>query len=210
MGFQKTGTSSLAVALERLGYAVTNVNRAVDARIAAGDDPQAAADAIAVAALARPGGAGYDEGLSGHDALQDSPGPFVVEALDRAYPGSKFILTHRPFEKWIASYARFFPDENNALRAWMYGVPRLSGHEDAYRAVYEGRNAAIRARFAGRPGDFLEMDLSAGAGWHDLVAFLGPDLLPRFPHANAGGTMAQAQGRGGGGLVARALRKLGA
>jgi len=194
VGFQKTGTSSLAEALERLGYRVTNVNRQVDARLAAGaEPPRAVAEEIAVAAL-------HD-----HDAIQDSPSAFVVEALDRAWPGSKFILTHRPFEAWIESYRRFFPDENNALRRWMYGVERLSGNEDAYRAVYEARNAAIRAHFAARPGDFLEMDLAAGAGWHELVTFLGPELLPAFPRANAGGTHPAKAPAGRIGRMARRL-----
>lgn len=175
LGFQKTGTSSVAEALSRLGYSVTNVNREVDAALAAdAGDPQATADRIAV------------EGLRDIQVIQDSPSAFVYEALDRAYPGSKFILTTRPVDRWLTSYGKFFPDENNALRKWMYGVDRFSGNEDRYREIYETRNAAIRAYFADRPGDFLEMDLSAGAGWHDLVTFLGPERLPRFPHANPG------------------------
>lgn len=195
VGFQKTGTSSVAEALERLGYSVTNVNREVDARLAEGaDDPQAVANEISVQALRR------------YEVIQDSPAAFVYEALDKAYPQSKFIFTHRPFGKWVESYRKFFPDENNALRAWMYGVDKLSGNEARYREVYEGQNAAIRSYFADRPGDFLEMDLSRGDGWLELVSFLGADTLPRFPHMNAGKGEASAQGALGAGR--RAAKQL--
>lgn len=203
IGFQKTGTTSLAEALERLGYRVTNVNRDVDAALAASGatgaaDPQAEAERIAIAALET------------HDVIQDSPAAFVYQALDRAYPGSKFILTHRPVDKWLKSYEKFFPDENNALRRWMYGVDRFRGNEARYRAVYESRNAAIRAYFADRPQDFLEMDLSGGAGWHDLVTFLGAAALPPFPHANAGGSKEKVRryGTGGRTLARRLLKHL--
>lgn len=175
IGFQKTGTSSVAEALGRLGYRVTNVNLDANARLEAGPDDARAAILAAVF-----------EGLTNHDVIQDSPGPFVYEELDRAYPGAKFIFTTRPFDDWIASYAKFFPDENNALRRWMYGVDRLSGNEARYRAVYEAQTTAIRAYFADRSDDFLEMDLSAGDGWYELVSFLGRDRLPRFPHTNPG------------------------
>ncbi|MCA8884458.1 MAG: hypothetical protein KDA50_12050 [Rhodobacteraceae bacterium] len=199
IGFQKTGTTSLAEALERLGYAVTNINRDVDAALSTPtDDPQAVADRIAI------------EALKSHHVIQDSPAAFVFQALDRAYPGSKFILTYRPVDKWLKSYEKFFPDENNALRRWMYGVDRFSGNEARYRQVYESQNAAIRSYFADRPQDFMEMDLSGGAGWYDLVNFLGPDLLPRFPHANIGGSKRQTRqyGTGSKTLARRLLKRL--
>ena len=199
IGFQKTGTTSLAEALERLGYKVTNVNRTVDAALAAGAaDPQAEAERIAI------------DALKTCHVLQDSPSAFVYQALDRAYPGSKFILSYRPVEAWLKSYAKFFPDENNALRRWMYGVERFQGNEARYRAVYENQNAAIRTYFADRPQDFLEMDLSAGAGWYDLVTFLGAETLPPFPHANVGGskTLARSYGTGGRTLARRLLKRL--
>jgi len=198
LGFQKTGTSSLAEALDRLGYSVTNVNREVDARLAAGvADPQKEAEEIACA------------GLRDHHVIQDSPAAFVYEALDRAYPGSKFILTTRPFEKWMASYAKFFPDENSALRKWMYGCDRLSGNEARYREIYERQHAAIRRHFADRPGDFMEFDLAGGDGWYELVGFLGRDALPSFPHMNPGDrTRRRRYNTGAKTLVRRLMRSI--
>jgi hypothetical protein len=196
IGFQKTGTTSIAEALRRLGYTSRNIHKEVNARLLAEPDadPQKLSEDIAIDVL-----------RSVH-VIEDSPTPFIYEALDRAYPGSKFILTTRPVEKWLASYQRFFPDENNPLRRWMYGTDRLSGHEDHYRAIYETRHAELRAYFADRPGDFLEMDLSTGAGWYELVNFLGKDALPPFPHSNAGGTLKQKRRYGTG--MRRLFRKL--
>ncbi|MGJ8583230.1 MAG: sulfotransferase family protein [Marinosulfonomonas sp.] len=174
VGFQKTGTSSLANALRRLGYRVGKAHSQINEVL----DPNAAdADAVVEAETLRC----MDE----HDALQDSPCSFMFEALDKAFPDSKFILTYRPVESWLGSYAKFFPDENNSLRKWMYGVPRFSGHEDTYKAIYESQNNQIRSYFHNRPESFLELNLAEGQGWHELVTFLGPDMLPPFPHKNA-------------------------
>ena len=93
-------------------------------------------------------------------------------------------MTTRDTEEWLESYRRFFPDQNNPLRRWMYGVERLSGNEARYRQVYEAQNAGIRAYFATRPNDLLVMDLSKGDGWIKLVTFLGEGALKPFPHAN--------------------------
>ena len=177
VGFQKTGTTSLAEALQRLGYTTRNIYNQVNDRLEADPaaDPCAVSEEIAIATLADV------------HVIEDSPTPFIYQTLDRQFPGSKFILSARPVEKWMASYAKFFPDENNPLRKWMYGVDRFSGNEALYRDIYEAKNAEIRAYFADRPGDFLEMDLSSGSGWYDLVTFLGRDALPPFPHTNVGG-----------------------
>lgn len=177
VGFQKTGTSSLTVALENLGYRVGAAHKKINKVL----DPHAAdADAVVKAVTV--------QCMDELDALQDSPCPFMFEDLDKAFPSSKFILTYRPVESWLSSYARYFPDENNPLREWMYGVPRFSGHEDTYREIYESQNSQIRRYFQNRPKDFLELNLAEGQGWYELVAFLGPEMLPPFPHANANAT----------------------
>jgi len=173
IGFQKTGTTSVAKALRILGcktgQATARIAKDVDWTIA---DPS---ELIADIAL---------DVLDGHDAVSDSPYCFVYDQVDARFAGTKFILTTRSFESWLTSYRNFFPDGNNKLRRWMYGVDRLTGHEPRYKAVYEGQNAAIRAYFKDRPDDFIEMNLSQGDGWQELVAFLGPSHLPPFPHMN--------------------------
>ncbi len=175
VGFQKTGTSSLAKALQALGYkvgdAITPLNAHVNWQV---PDPR---PEIVEKVL---------DVVAGLDAIQDSPCAFLYREFDAAHPGAKFILTTRSTESWLDSYRRYFPDQNNPLRRWMYGVDRLSGHESRYREVYEAQNTAIRAYFANRPDDLLEMDLGRGDGWRELVNFLGDALKP-FPHANRSG-----------------------
>ena len=177
VGFQKTGTTSMDVALGRLGYDVGEawsvINKAL--RKMDPDDPQVdeVVTRLAVKQLKR------------HDAIQDSPCPFVFEAFDRAFPGSKFILTTRPVEAWLESVRDYFPDRASPLRRWMYGAETLRGAEDRLAEVYLRQNQRIRDYFADRPADLLELDLGQGGGWYELVEFLGPDMLPPFPKSNA-------------------------
>jgi len=175
IGFQKTGTSSLAKALQALGYSVGDaikpLNREVNWR-APDPRPEIIEKVLSV--------------VEGVDAFQDSPAAFVFKELDAAHPKAKFILTLRDAEAWLESYRRYFPDQNNPLRRWMYGVDGLSGHEARYRELYEAQNAAIIAYFENRPDDFLIMDLNKGDGWLKLVNFLGEGALKPFPHANKG------------------------
>lgn len=174
IGFHRTGTTSLTRALQALGYHVGQAHKELNKVL----NPQAAdADEVVKSVSLQV--------LEQHDVIQDSPGPFIFEAFDQAFPGCKFILTHRSVDSWLRSYSRFFRDQNSPLREWMYGVPNFSGHEETYRDIYETQNSKIRRYFQNRPEDFLELDLVKGHGWHELVRFLGPELLPPFPHANA-------------------------
>jgi len=94
-----------------------------------------------------------------------------------------FILTTRDYKSWSESYRAYFPNINNPLRQWMYGVPCLTGHEDTYQAVFERQNREICDYFSNRPNDLLQMDVGAGDGWEKLVTFLSPTHL-QFPHVN--------------------------
>lgn len=176
VGFQKTGTTSLTRALRDLGFSIGAAMRRIKMEV-----PADAADPTdQIHAIVR-------EIVDAKDAIQDSPSPFLYEAFDRWYPGSKFILTVRDSESWLKSYSSYFGDENNTLRRWMYKVDSFRGNEAHYQRVYETQNEEIRAYFASRPDDLLVMDLTKGDGWLELVNFLGRDFLPPFPHANKGG-----------------------
>jgi len=173
LGFQKTGTTSLARALAALGYKVGDAIKPLLAEI----DWQGPNldSAICKKTL---------EIVEGLDAIQDSPCAFLHREFDAVHPGSKFILTLREVEDWLESYRQYFPDANNPLRRWMYGVDRFSGHEAHYRALFLTRNAEIIRYFADRPDDLLILDLAKGDGWLELVTFLGKDFLKPFPHIN--------------------------
>jgi len=176
VGFQKTGTTSLAVALTRLGFGVgSSIPRILS------EVPFDTADpASDIKRITR-------EVLDGVDAIQDSPCAKLYRELDDWFPGSKFILTVRPEDEWYQSMVKYFKnDKTNVIRRWMYGVDSIVRNEEAFKKVYRDTNNAIIDYFSQRPDDFALMDLRK-SGWYELVNFLGPEFLPPFPHANKAG-----------------------
>jgi hypothetical protein len=167
IGFHKTGTSSLGAALRILGYRVTGPNGVHDPNIA--KNVHAMADAL----------------IRRYDAFQDNPWPVLYKSLDVKYPNSKFLLTIRDSESWLASLIKDFGHVETPMRRWIYGVGCPAGHEELYVRRYEAHNAEVLKHFTDRPGHFLVMDLTKGDGWNALCAFLGTDIpdVP-FPHTN--------------------------
>jgi hypothetical protein len=165
IGFHKTGTTSLASALSELGYRVTGPNGTRHPDIA-----------DKVLDMAR-------ELSREYDAFQDNPWPLLYREMDELHPGSQFILTVRPADKWIRSITSFFGSNGTPMRQWIYGAASPIGNEEAYLARYNRHNVEVREYFRGRPGDFLELDFAAGDGWEKLCGFLGkPVPQARFPH----------------------------
>lgn len=167
IGFHKTGTTSMKVALETLGYRVTGPNGV--------RDPEIGKNVLSMAS----------ELVQRFDAFQDNPWPVLYRELDRRYPGSKFILTLRDEESWIRSQVRHFGQNETPMRKWIYGVGCPAGNEKAYLERFNRHNDEVVKYFADRPNDFLVMDLASGDGWSKLCPFLGLDI-PRepFPHVN--------------------------
>jgi hypothetical protein len=102
-------------------------------------------------------------------------------ALDRDYPGSKFILTVRDVESWVTSRIRHV-EHNRALRD--DGRPHgdfLDVDVDGWLAEREAHHVAVLSHFAGRPDDLLVIDLCAGQGWERLAPFLGWERIPERP-----------------------------
>ena len=168
IGFHKTGTTSLGLALERLGYRVCGklgVHRAGIAQ-----------EALALA-WAR---------LDDCDAFQDNPWPLLYRQLDARCPGSRFILTIRPRDRWIESVCRHFGDASTPMREWIYGVGSPRGNEAAYLRRYDAHNAAVKAYFENRPGDLLVFRTGEGDGWDELCRFLDHAVpADPFPHGNS-------------------------
>lgn len=167
IGFHKTGTTSLAEALRVLGYSVTGPNFVEDRRIL----DQALALALEVA--------------NRYDAFQDNPWPILYKEMDEAFPGSKFILTTRPTDRWIRSVVKHFGKKNTPMRQWIYGVGHPEGNERIYVERYDAHYAEVREYFQERPNDLLEFPLTDGAGWTELCPFLGkPIPETEFPKLN--------------------------
>jgi hypothetical protein len=185
IGAARTGTTSLGAALRLLGFA----HKSWDERLSRVCYEAGQYEPIFAAA-------------ERYESFDDGPwnrGEFY-RALDRRFPGSRFVLTVREPASWIASYERFFTRGEEGWR-----------DPEAERArllqARARREAGVFEYFAQRPGDLLVLDICAGQGWAELCAFLGlPAPALPFPHQNA----AASGPRGRLARAARRLRALGA
>ena len=178
VGLGRTGTASLAAALDGIGIPARH-HVTYD-----GGLEGASREAACRAVLQR-----Y-QGIANGTAL-----PF--RRLDRAYPGSRFVLTVRDEESWLTSKRRYADrelakwdtyspehrDRKRALREEIYGSFEFDPVRwlDAYR---EHRDS-VRRYFAHRPDDLLVLDIPGGDGWEPLCSFLGADVPEEaFPRRN--------------------------
>ena len=169
IGFPKTGTKSLNSALTTLGYKVKSYFGSRDTDISRNVYEMAF------------------RFVEQYDAFEDNPWCVLYKELDEKYPGSKFILTLRPTEKWIKSVVDHFGIKTRSLLEWIYGVGYPKGNEDLYIARYERHNKEVLEYFKDRPDDLLAFRLSEGDGWEKLCQFLHKDIPPlEFPHENKG------------------------
>jgi hypothetical protein len=125
-------------------------------------------------------------------ALSDFPISLLYRELDRAYPGSKFILTIRDEANWIRSVRSHFSFEQNRHRQHWDAISHrihqaLYGRKDFDAKIFVSRyrrhNHEVREYFKHRPNDLLVMNMDRGAGWKELCAFLDrPIVTGLYPH----------------------------
>jgi hypothetical protein len=173
IGLSKTGTTSLFVALDRLGYRAGTYRH-----------------------LRGLGLEGWFRGdfsidyLGEYDALTDLPVAVYYPELDRRYPGSKFILTIRDMDSWLESARIHFSRRPTSafgrdVRLAAYGV--VGFDRDRYRYVYETHVRNVAWYFRDRPDALLTLDVVAGEGWDKLCPFLNRDVpLEPFPNVQPG------------------------
>lgn len=195
IGRNKTGTTSLEHALRSLGLRLGN-QRQGELLL----DDWARRDFTRIIELARSA-----------DAFQDVPFslPFTYQALDAAFPGSRFILTVRgsPLE-WYESVLRFHsaivggstpprPDELAAFAyvhpGWLlknqkivYGVRDDSLYDrEVYLRHYVMHNLNVVDYFRFRPGQLLVLNVAEPTAMAQLCRFLGVDGTGlTMPHLN--------------------------
>lgn len=140
--------------------------------------------------------AGRSKSLERWYSLCDLPIPLLYQKLDKAYPGSKFILTVRDEGPWVRSVERLWDRRFNPTR-WEWDVYPFSHrihtalygqkhfNAEVMLARYRRHNAEVKEYFKNRPGDLLVLDVSAGHGWGELCGFLGQPIpsVP-FPFEN--------------------------
>ena len=138
---------------------------------------------------------GRSKTLEKHYALSDLPITVLYQRLDKAYPGSKFILTTRNDFQWLQSmeshwsYIRnpfrwewdFYPF-TNILHRYIYG--RKDFDATVMLKRYRQHNTEVLQYFKNRPGDLLVLDMEKSHGWPELCQFLGQPI-PTVPYPTA-------------------------
>lgn len=182
IGLHKTGTTSLHEALRTLGFDCAHWTSAHWARRIWNEMQDS----------------GRSRTLEHHYALCDLPIPLLFRELDKAYPGSKFILTVRDEVDWLRSVRNHWRSSGNRYRESWDNDPfthrvhqELYGRRDfdagVFLARYQLHNAQVREYFANRPGDLLTLDIDHENKWGPLCALLKATAPScSYPKANEG------------------------
>jgi tetratricopeptide (TPR) repeat protein len=195
VGANKTGTTSLEHVLKNLGLIIGNQGQAE----------------MLVHDWAKQNYQRIIRYCQSANAFQDVPFSLhdTFEAMDGAFPGSKFILTVRNnADEWFDSLVRFHskivgkgrvPTVDD-LRQHKYRYPgflldvlRLSYGADesvlynrkVYVRYYEEHNNKIKEYFKDRPDDLLVLNVGDADAMERLLSFLGyPYTGQKMPHLN--------------------------
>lgn len=175
IGLNKTGTTSLRVALKHLGFAHMDRRPRLMRHWRRGETS-------ALLAATRT-----------HDSFDDWPWPLIVpHLLDHYGDKARFILTRRRSpQAWLASI-KAHSERTNPFRhprRAIYGYDYPHGCEGAYLDVYNRHLDETRALFANQGANWLCLDAcwDDGTGWPEICNFLGKPIPGRpFPHANQG------------------------
>lgn len=172
IGMQRTATTSLDRAFKILGFDSLHWGTGEAARI--WHEMQAL---------------GRSPTLERFYAVSDNPMPLLYKQLDALYPGSKFILTIRDRDKWLASVERLWDPKHNPAR-WIWDKYPITNriHKAIYGRTdfnakvflrrYLDHNIEVLEYFRGREQDLLEIDIEAGDRWPELCEFLSVPVPP--------------------------------
>lgn len=158
IGLNKTGTSSFHEAMKILGleslhWGGPTIRRLVETSLESGDPLLSRLDP-------------HFDVFSDIEVLSEN-----FELLDQQYPGSRFVLTVRPRDEWIASRRQHVETNLARRRAGDYDGGFLAVDEESWSAHWDEHVARVRVYFDGRE-DFVEIDLSNGSGWSALCRLL--------------------------------------
>jgi hypothetical protein len=195
IGAAKTGTTSLGAFFERLGFAVGD-QRTGELLV----HEWAKRNFAPIIAFARTA-----------QVFQDIPFalPFTFQALDQAFPGSKFILSvRRDAEEWYGSLTRFATqlvgkgrlptgDDLKAFpyhhKGWAFEVATLIygvSEDDPFNKApfikaYESHIDAVTEYFRHRPESLLRINVAAADAAERIMTFLQmPYRGEAMPHLN--------------------------
>jgi hypothetical protein len=173
-GFGRTGTMSLKLALDQLGFGPCYHMIEVFKNPKAPGYWEAAADGKPV---------DWEEVFAGYGSTVDWPGATFYKQLADAYPDAKVILTVRDAEAWFAStQATIFSlhIRDDTEDPWQRMVLKVIGDlfdrqmtdKAKLIAVYNQHNEEVRRTIA--PERLLVYDVAQG--WEPLCRFLGVEV----------------------------------
>ena len=171
IGFHKTGTTTLDLALKELGYNTSPVRTDLVKSLVKNDF-----DSTLVVA-------------GEFDAFQDNPWPMLYRKMYATFPYSKFVLTLRSEQKWIASVVNSFGGKSTAMREWIYGKGKgdPKKNEALFLEKYKQHKLEVVEFFRDKKNSLLVLDWESAQGWTELCSFLNKEIpTVEFPHANRG------------------------
>ncbi|KAJ7485588.1 hypothetical protein FB451DRAFT_1432056 [Mycena latifolia] len=203
LGFSRTGTASLKIALETLGYVETSHGRTVGAASPSVHDMWIEATKAKFHGKGTLyGRAEWDRLLGDYQAVTDWPHTLFAEDLIAAYPEAKVVLTTRSPDSWWKSFEATIvearrPTLLGRLREWLdpvYGKRQYLGRltttaffrtehitEDIAKARFTVYYDEVRSLV---PKDRL-LEFSVKEGWAPLAGFLGKEVpATPFPRVN--------------------------
>lgn len=163
IGLSKTGTSSLAIALEYMGFHVGRRQKIFKRHFPNLDlietiREENYVDILKIVPL--------------FDAYVDNPWPILYKTLAEKFPNAKFILTIREEEAWLKSVKAYFGNSKSAFRKITYGYESPVGYELAYLEAYRKHNLEVKEFFKNSPQRLLVLPLESNQKWELLSNFL--------------------------------------
>lgn len=173
VGFHKTGTTSLARALQVLGYRVCGF--VIPEKL-----PSTREELFE---------SSYKPLLDEYDAFEDTIWFAFYKELSQLYPHAKFVLNIRGKESWYESMVKHFGGYDRPIFRWIYdGKGDPVGNKDLFIKKYTQHNREVKQYFKNKHRDqhLLVMNLPEDFNWETLCRFL-QCKPPKgdFPHANA-------------------------
>ncbi|MFT5668595.1 MAG: hypothetical protein ACI9DK_002800 [Vicingaceae bacterium] len=176
IGFHKTGTSSLAKALNMLGFKVCRRLSMLQ---------EIVPDLKLIDHLKKNEYHEIIQIAEEFDAFVDNPWPLIFKELDQNFPDCKFILTTRNEENWIESVCNYFKNSSTEIREIIYGQGSPIGNEELYLTRYREHNKNVQEYFENKPNKLLILDLIENDKWNSLCNFLKVGIpKENFPHEN--------------------------
>jgi hypothetical protein len=169
ISLHKTGTTSVAYFLEKLGYLVSGPDTHLFEKVINKDYVE------------------VNDFLKKYDAFQDDPWYLTYKYVDTKYDNAKFIFLKRDTESWINSVQHFYGENryNNKVRRLFYGHQNTLRYKEKYIKTYEKHNRLVREYYKEKK-NYIEINVAVDYDSVRLQEFLNLKIkYTKFPLKNA-------------------------